>query len=87
METQLSTIPFLSVQMQFGPEKSTFDSIEYNSTRVTENCAFFCVPVKIRMAICILVKQSQKMPQPLLDLRSRYFANTLQNIQNVLLLS
>lgn len=44
METQFSTIPFLSINMQYGPEKSQFNSIEYNSTRATQNCAFFCVP-------------------------------------------
>lgn len=43
MDIQLCTIPSFPILMQFGPEKSTISSIEYNSTLVTPGCAFFCV--------------------------------------------
>lgn len=44
MDIQLSNIPSFPISLQFGPEYSTFSSIEYNSTLVVQDCAFFCVP-------------------------------------------
>lgn len=44
MEIQLTSIPSFPVIDQFGPEISKVSSIEYNSTQVTQDCAFFCVP-------------------------------------------
>lgn len=44
MEIQLASIPSFPIIDQFGPEISKVSSIEYNSTQVTQDCAFFCVP-------------------------------------------
>ncbi|MGB6407793.1 MAG: UDP-N-acetylmuramoyl-L-alanyl-D-glutamate--2,6-diaminopimelate ligase [Planococcus donghaensis] len=44
MDIQLGNIPSFPIILQFGPEYSTFSSIEYNSTLVVQDCAFFCVP-------------------------------------------
>jgi len=43
MDIQLNNIPSFPIILQFGPEYSTFSSIEYNSTLVVQDCAFFCV--------------------------------------------
>ena len=44
MEILLASIPAFPIIKQFGPVKSEVSSIEYNSTRVVQGCAFFCVP-------------------------------------------
>lgn len=44
MEIQLASIPSFPITDQFGPKTSKVNSIEYNSTKVTQDCAFFCVP-------------------------------------------
>ncbi|WP_298832733.1 UDP-N-acetylmuramoyl-L-alanyl-D-glutamate--2,6-diaminopimelate ligase [uncultured Planococcus sp.] len=44
MEIQLTSIPSFPITTLFGPEKPKVSSIEYNSTQITQDCAFFCVP-------------------------------------------